>query len=322
MPRKVLHCEKAVKSHFVEHLKCSKYCSPRMVNSEILNITLGSSAFNNHSEYRVCRTLYDSRLSHIKPSNIKSNRKRTLDELLDDYLKPPPNSSPREIRQMKRIVVGRGGPIDTCKIKGVKIAFDEEEHTINYTSRVGHKIKYSHDILSAEPKYKKKFADLKMRERLRRMEHISKLVLACCVDRVELEKDGHKYLRGNDILATAVIDFLDGVKEKIQNEMQMNFANVANDVTLPVSGDIDGHIDELDGNKDKLAIAILGHSSKNGFMRLRKVMPDSIKNKKYDKLTKYRPVVLPFNLDLIREEIEQSFENITVNSDNMDDNTF
>ena len=74
-----------------------------------------------------------------------------------------------------------------------------------------------------------------MRERLRRMEYISKLVLACCVDRVELEKDGHKYLRGNDILATAVIDFLDGVKEKIQNKMQMNFANVANDVTLPVS---------------------------------------------------------------------------------------
>ena len=46
---------------------------------------------------------------------------------------------------MKQIVVVRGGPIDTCKIKRVNIVFDEEEHTINYTSQVGHKIKYSHE---------------------------------------------------------------------------------------------------------------------------------------------------------------------------------
>ena len=51
MPRKVLHCDKGVKTHFVEHLKCSKYHSSRMVNGEILNIALGSSAFDNHSEY-------------------------------------------------------------------------------------------------------------------------------------------------------------------------------------------------------------------------------------------------------------------------------
>ena len=51
MPRKVLHFEKAVKSHFVEQLKCSMYHSPRMVNGKILNIALGNSAFDNHSEY-------------------------------------------------------------------------------------------------------------------------------------------------------------------------------------------------------------------------------------------------------------------------------
>ena len=111
------------------------------------------------------------------------------------------------------------------------------------------------------------------------MESVSKVVLACVVDRDELIEDGYLYLRGNNTLATAVIDFLDGVKEKLQHELQMNFSHLSNEVTLPVDGDKDGRIEQLDQDKDRLAITILGQSSRNGYQRFRKAMPSHFKVK-------------------------------------------
>ena len=76
-----------------------------------------------------------------------------------------------------------------------------------------------------------------MRERLCRTEYVSIVVLDFCVDRADVKKDGVLYLYGNDIFATVVIYFQDGVKDTTQNEMHMNFSYHANNVILPVSGD-------------------------------------------------------------------------------------
>lgn len=286
MPRKCLNCNEEVKKQFPLHQKCSKTHNPSFISGEVLNIATGSCRFEEKNEYCVCRTLADSlHLKKVTPVSVWTSRKRKQDTEMTSllqYVQPPPNASDPDKRQMCRTILARGGPVDTKKIKKVTVSFDGgSTETINCATRCGHKKKYSSDILDLEPKYKKKFSDLKMRERIRRMEYVSKVVLACVVDRGEQKKDGHLYLRGNNILATAIIDFLDGVKEKLQNELRMNFFHHSNDVTLPVDGDEDGRIEQLDLEKDKLAIAILGQSSRNGYKRLRKAMPSHFKIKNY-----------------------------------------
>ena len=46
----------------------------------------------------------------------------------------------------------------------------------------------------------------------------------------------------NTYIIAAVIDFLDGINGKIQNEMLIKFLHHANNIVLPVSGDTDGEM--------------------------------------------------------------------------------
>ena len=55
------------------------------------------------------------------------------------------------------------------------------------------------------------------------MDKLAKAVLGCCVDKSMLENDPGAYLKGNTELAHEIVDFLDGVKENIQNHICVNF---------------------------------------------------------------------------------------------------
>ena len=72
-------------------------------------------------------------------------------------------------------------------------------------------------------------------------------------------------------MAVAVLDMLDGVKLLLEKYLKSSFTSIADEVLLPVDGDVDGLINELSSKQAgyEFAMMILGETSMNGHGRVK-----------------------------------------------------
>ena len=143
------------------------------------------------------------------------------------------------LRRDERIFTRRRqqSTFDINKLKKVSVSVNDgdDDEGIHY-SRVSPEENYHDAIIESASEYRKPFIKLKMRERRRRMDKLAKAVLGCCVDKSMLENDPGAYLKGNTELAHEIVDFLDGVKENIQNHICVNFTHLDNQA-VPLEND-------------------------------------------------------------------------------------
>ena len=70
----------------------------------------------------------------------------------------------------------------------------EENDTTQIYSRTDHCLKVVDNIISASNGFRKPYRDLSMRERDRRVQGVTKLVIAVWVNKSQLRKEGQYYL--------------------------------------------------------------------------------------------------------------------------------
>lgn len=139
-----------------------------------------------------------------------------------------------------------------------------------------------------------------MRECTRRVESLAETVIAACVNKMDFKKGGYGYLCGKKELDVDVLTVLDAMKERVQNELKINFSSVSEELTPPPTLIDEGVVEEEDSKgKFESAIAMLGEASKAGYGRMRKTMmeqfsiPDNTLTSYY-MLTKYWPKINHF----------------------------
>jgi hypothetical protein len=119
-------------------------------------------------------------------------------------------------------------------LKGVTILVGSNFNTrIPLKKRTGHKAKWVNCLLEESVKYKCSYRKLVMRERVQRVDEVSKLVLAACIDKVQLKSDRKSYLQGNEELAIDTVSFLDCIRNRLGIELNINLRNNKTDEFTP-----------------------------------------------------------------------------------------
>jgi len=97
-------------------------------------------------------------------------------------------------------------------------------------------------------------------------------ILAACIDKEELMKQGIFYLTGNIDMAVDCLTVIDSIREKIQATSKLSLKNLSNCVTPPPPLLTDENVPEskASGREFKTAIAMLGESTFQGYDRLRR----------------------------------------------------
>ena len=128
------------------------------------------------------------------------------------------------------------------------------------------------------------------------MKDIAKEILSACIlNRSEFKKERKEYLQHNEELAVDILNLLDGVKEYLESLLQIKLDTLQDSPMAPVENDPQGTITSLDyDNADhKLAISLLGETSKKGYERVRKTANENpnVDVPSFHTLTKNRPDV-------------------------------
>ena len=127
-------------------------------------------------------------------------------------------------------------------------------------NRVGHLNKMRNDVLSHAKRWKYPFDRCKDRSRVDRINEVSNIILGCCIDKKEMADKGVNYIRHNVELATSLLTLLDGVKERLERELKLNFEN---HVGENIIDDVENK--ENNDKYDKTMINMFLHSSRSNF---------------------------------------------------------
>lgn len=199
----------------------------------------------------------------------------------------------------------------------------EENDTTQIYSRTDHCLKVVDNIISASNGFRKPYRDLSMRERDRRVQGVAELVIAVCVNKSQLRKDGQDYLYQNLNLCTDIVTVLDALQNRIEKELRANFktdvnrrnnftprhgvtdaqedsGNVGDSTTVLTAGwnrnDYNG-----DSRTYKTAVTMLCEATLSGFSRIRDSMLKEFMIPKewlpsFYMLTKNRPKIESSNI--------------------------
>ena len=196
-------------------------------------------------------------------------------------------------------------------MKTIKLTIEEDESVeIDVSaSRMPSKSKYKKEVLDKKNYFRIPFGRLSMRQRRIRMNDLSKVLLANCIDRQEYKRDDDGYLNGNKDLAIDILNLLSGVKEVLENKMKIRFSDLESESMEPPTED--GLIDVLNIEKKehKLAIALLGETSSCGYNRL-KCNLDQVTSKSfpsYYMLTKKRPHIESLSFQLLQSNDDDDY---------------
>jgi DNA-directed RNA polymerase subunit M/transcription elongation factor TFIIS len=161
--------------------------------------------------------------------------------------------------------------------------------------------------------YKVKFRDLVMKERKRRKLKLAKDVIGMCIDRNEFKNKGMNYLEKNSDVAISMLDLIDGVKVLLEKYLKASFKSIcADEVLLPIDGDVDGLIEKLSPEQAgyELAMRMMGETTMNGYERLRRDMEGAGGIEGVDlpsayTIKKKRPRIVDVSFTLVETEEEQ-----------------
>ena len=87
-----------------------------------------------------------------------------------------------------------------------------------------HKEKFLDDVkLCAEQQYRQAYRDLKLRQRVERVEEIGKKIVSACIDKKKVREGGLDYIVSDDNLRTDVQTFLCELRLRLEKELKCNF---------------------------------------------------------------------------------------------------
>ena len=329
-----VQCDAEVKELFrrYSHQKCTcanrrKYSvavSGKLLNDYLLqhrDSSTDPSRFNTRKKYSICTNLHDA----ISKANIKEEEQGTPSISVEPItitdgirggrrpqrkcLQQPPTAptitttNNDNISHSQRLFFLRNRiSVDDATLKGVKkvsISVENERHEIDTTKlRVDQKKKFTNDVLSHY--YKLPFGKITMRVRRNRMADIGKIVIAACVNRKEFKKDSDAYLHKNKEVVLDVLNLLDGIKEYIMSKSKVNIHELESVAVIPPESDSQGLIHNLNEKEraHKLAISLLGQTTRRGYEQVRHSMDEFIKIPSFHNITKkLRPKIVPFTIN-------------------------
>ena len=278
MPRNQYGCCADVKKSFISlHKSCSdrkpKQGEPPLYKSGIIlqEYCKEIGTFDKKKDYKTCYNfmrLIDrgsikkvaSSTKIISPNSPppallsqeirRSPRIRKLHTLLPAARPRGGTRSERSSNRRKRIE----GTLDLAKVKRLKIVrvkVDDKvmESEINIGKmRKGKNLKFYENLLEISKPYKFSYRKLEWRQRMTRTNEATNMLLAMCLDRNELEKDGLSYITGNETLVHDVLNIVHGIKEKLEKTMKVDLTSVEYPIPCPlIDGDKERGVIEEDG---------------------------------------------------------------------------
>jgi hypothetical protein len=302
-------CESAVKKHLKHcHKRCDKSKNGNRIYGEILNGLIGSPVLEEDAQYSVCAYI---------AAKMKGKRRRRRET---NFATPRPNTrtnpSPFNIDSVVRVSAryssGGGGDGGESE-EGADEMEDERCDVVYDTShRTAYKEDFRESVLEIAGKYRKAYRNLSPNERRRRINTLSKEILAACVHGATLAQDGDTYLDKNKDLAVDVVNILDSIRFRVQKEIKLNLNHIKFGSVLTPPDLVDEEsVEESVGGLDfecvtkasmyQSAVSMLSNSTKTGYadMRanfLKEGNMDEDDLPSYYLLTKNRPNVTPFGL--------------------------
>ena len=310
------------------------------INQSIQNspsFTSPVSPFKNEVEYCICHNL--KTLINKPAKKLHINQDLTGIFCLPANDNPPvlinsinttPSSTPSAIPCSNSVAksisdyISATEPVksDTKMLEGINsislTVAGEQNETIDLTSdQYKMKRKSTKDVFMdnvlANISYKKPFSDLSMKQRQIRMSDLAAKVLGCCVNKKEFKSDTDNYLQKNHALAIDLLNLIDGMKKFIERKMKINLNEIEDIAMDPLVGDSQGHIGTLDSkNEDhKLAIALLGVTSRDKYTIIAKSMKQYHPIPSYHKLTKsLRPSISEIKYSLSSQPLNSNINTI------------
>eukprot|EP00978_Attheya_sp_CCMP212_P009649 scaffold22901_cov42-Attheya_sp.AAC.1 len=291
-------CSQEVKRHLKHsHRRCDHSKLGGKVYGKILNGIIGSEVLEEDTQYPVCATIV---------AKVNKGRRTAHKKILSSTPSSTPiNRTPINMGSVVRVSANFGASSGPAGGRGESATIFDKSHP----PRSGYYSKeFRHGVATCGQKYRKPFRKVNARERSRRITILSKEILGTCVDTSCLVEDGANYLKNNKEVAVDVLTVLDGIRHRIQRELEMNLnlQNLHETMTPHVVdvGDesVERHIDFDSVSSAVLyntAVAMLSTATKTGYALIRKRF---IEDSKFDGkdlpsfqmlTTKNRPKISP-----------------------------
>ena len=187
---------------------------------------------SNNDEQRTRRAkVVSPSITTTPPKNRRSPRLSKNDRIVSPVALP----SPRKRVHMRHTRAQPKPFIKLKNLKGVTIVVG-----LNYSTRrplkkrTGHRTKWVNSLLEESVKYKFLYRKLVIRECVQRVDDVSKLVLAACIDNAQLKSVCKSYLHGNEELAIDTVSFLDCIRNRRGIELNINLRNNKTDEFTPL----------------------------------------------------------------------------------------
>ena len=287
-----IKCCSEVKEHFAKHIKCNKKRKCKKRSGFFLNkYVAGSSPFDPSKSFNICYTMNmlieSESITEVKekdkPVVVAQVRVADIEQVSCEVMgkKKPTDPGPTATRSSRyqRRVHERDGKLTFEELKdyhtvAIKCGASDDEdfdEVIDITEEKVPKkrVTYLDKILDYSMKYKFPFRKLKWKNRVDRIDDISARIIACCLDREEVKKNGMKYITGNEDFAHEVLNIVNGIKDRLDVKLKVDMKAIDEPRPCELNDD-DDIVVPMDEESFNMAYTILGESTGRGYERIRK----------------------------------------------------
>ena len=258
MPRNRFKCCCEVYDEFkVFHSSCNKARAGELKTGAFLNqFVKSTSPFIPRKRYYICYNL--SLALSLRTPYKKKREKKVFPEI------PPTTRVARMLKRRQRCDLVSSVEVDqNDNSEGNEV--ESEKKRRRFTDRINE---------YAIP-FHKPFQKLKLRKRVERIDDIASLIIANCIDKTKVSKNGLGYILGNEEFAHDVLNVFNGIRDRLELKLRVNL----NDKEFPnpvelVDDDEDANCSGLSNSMNdktvQMAYSIIGESTGRGYERVRK----------------------------------------------------
>jgi hypothetical protein len=294
MPENKWKCSNEVKAAFLhKHTVCSKRkCGMKpksgyALNKYLFNANLDhNTKFEDGRMYNVCDTLNKLFNNGSIPKRGRMKKNSSLLEVKVDDEKSicvdpghhtGTSTSTRHNRALRRHRLTHDciNDNDLKRIKRVKVKVGDKvlKDDINFRyMRKGKNDSLFDDISSISSKYKLSYRKLEFRTKMSRIDEVSKLIIAMCIDRTQFKSEGLSYLEDNDILANDTLNIVHGIKERLELMLKFDMNSIKHpEPSIEESIDSNKDIESVSKHLD-VGVNVLKETTGRGYDRICKDM--------------------------------------------------
>ena len=142
---------------------------------------------------------------------------------------------------------------------------DEDEiHGHNVKKRK--RFKFIDKVMEYAQRFHKPFKNLKWRRRLERIDDIAAMIVAACVDKNEVRRNGEGYVIGNEQFANEVLNVLNCISDRLELKIGVDLRSIE----FPDAIELVEDDEENDVISEKMAYTIMGEATGRGYERIRR----------------------------------------------------